>query len=94
MPRGSFARFLETVICAGNQSASGPPDKRDLQKIKSAKPGAPATAEQPAPIAVYAATPFNAADKLASQQKQPIGAPGTEEKTDFIYFQRQVCLGL
>lgn len=44
-------------------------------------------AEEPAPIAVYAATPFNA-DTPASS-KQPITAPPVED-TDFKYFQRQV----
>ena len=79
-------------LSAGAQPVSGGPGKKELQKIKSAKTTAPVSGEQPAPIAVYAATPFNAGDKLTAQQKQPIGAPGTEEKTDFIYFQRQVCL--
>ena len=50
-------------------------------KIKSGMPG------EPAPIAVYAATPFNA-DTPASS-KQPITAPPVEE-TNFKYFQRQV----
>ena len=50
-------------------------------KIKSGMPG------EPAPIAVYAATPFNA-DTPASS-KQPITAPPVED-TDFKYFQRQV----
>ena len=46
------------------------------------------TRAQPAPIAVYSATPFNANEVASS--KQPIVAPGTEDKTDFKYFQRQV----
>ena len=41
-----------------------------------------------APIAVYAATPFNANTPASS--KQPINPSGAEEKTDFKYFQRQV----
>jgi hypothetical protein len=53
--------------------------------IKSVKSGLP---EEPAPIAVYAATPFNAQDPASS--KQPITAAGVEDKTDFKYFQRQV----
>ncbi len=53
--------------------------------IKSVKSGLP---EEPAPIAVYAATPFNAQDPASS--KQPITATGVEDKTDFKYFQRQV----
>ena len=53
--------------------------------IKSVKSGMP---EEPAPIAVYAATPFNAQDPASS--KQPITATGVEDKTDFKYFQRQV----
>ena len=55
--------------------------------IKSIKSGMPA-GEQPAPIAIYSATPFNANEPASS--KQPITAPGTEDKTDFKYFQRQV----
>ncbi len=55
--------------------------------IKSVKSGLP---EEPAPIAVYAATPFNAQDPASS--KQPITAAGVEDKTDFKYFQRQVSL--
>ena len=51
-------------------------------KIKSGLPG------EPAPIAVYAATPFNA-DTPASS-KQPITAAPPVEDADFIYFQRQV----
>ncbi|KAL3132581.1 hypothetical protein ABBQ32_009117 [Trebouxia sp. C0010 RCD-2024] len=51
--------------------------------IRSAKPGLP---EEPAPIAVYAATPFNANTPASS--KQPISAPAVEE-TNFKYFQRQ-----
>lgn len=70
------------LVTAGTQN--GAPDRRELDKIRSAKTTAPGAAEQPAPIAVYAATPFNA------QQKQPIGTPGAEDKADFIYFQRQV----
>ena len=54
-------------------------------KIKSVKSGMP---EEPAPIAVYAATAFNANDPVSS--KQPITATGVEDKTDFKYFQRQV----
>lgn len=54
-------------------------------KIKSVKSGLP---EEPAPIAVYAATPFNA--NVPTSSKQPITAPGAEEKADFKYFQRQV----
>lgn len=53
--------------------------------IRSAKPGLP---EEPAPIAVYAATPFNANTPASS--KQPISAPAVEE-TNFKYFQRQVA---
>ena len=53
--------------------------------IKSVKSGLP---EEPAPIAVYAATPFNA--NVPASAKQPITAAGAEEKTDFKYFQRQV----
>ncbi|DBA65793.1 TPA: hypothetical protein ACH3X2_002830 [Trebouxia sp. C0005] len=52
--------------------------------IKSVKSGLP---EEPAPIAVYAATPFNAQDPASS--KQPITAAGVEDKKDFKYFQRQ-----
>ena len=58
-------------------------------KIKSVKSGLP---EEPAPIAVYAATPFNA--NAPASSKQPITAPGAEEKTDFKYFQRQVSRSL
>lgn len=51
-------------------------------KIRSGLP------EEPAPIAVYAATPFNANTPASS--KQPITASAVEE-TDFKYFQRQVA---
>lgn len=53
-------------------------------KIRSVKSGMPG--EEPAPIAVYAATPFNANTPASS--KQPITAP--VEEADFKYFQRQV----
>lgn len=43
--------------------------------------------EEPAPIAVYAATAFNANNPASS--KQPITDPVAEE-TNFKYFQRQV----
>ena len=60
-----------------------PTGQQDV-RIKSAVPGDPV----PVPIAVYAAPSFNA--NVPASSKQPIAAPGTEEKTDFIYFQRQV----
>ena len=74
------------VGAQSNQSAVmlDPTGQQDV-KIKSVKSGLP---EEPAPIAVYAATPFNANTPASS--KQPITAPGAEEKTDFKYFQRQV----
>ena len=53
--------------------------------IRSAKTNLP---EEPAPIAVYAATPFNANTPASS--KQPIQAPAVDE-TNFKYFQRQVA---
>ena len=55
-------------------------------KIKSGMP------EEPAPIAVYAATPFNANTPASS--KQPITAAAVEDQTDFKYFQRQVVAAL
>ena len=72
---------------SGQQAVMVDPTGQQNTTIKSIKSGLP-EGQQPAPIAVYSATPFNANDPASS--KQPIVAPGTEDKTDFKYFQRQV----
>ena len=84
--------LLKSQLIAGGAQSSQQavmvdPTGQQNTTIKSIKSGLP-DGQQPAPIAVYSATPFNANDPASS--KQPIVAPGTEDKTDFKYFQRQV----